>query len=98
MAFAAHTGVNVNLDVLADDKEGLAAALFSEELGAVLQVRREDLEEVFAQFDAAGLADCTAVIGAPNEDGQVTFSFRDEEVLRDRKSTRLNSSHVRISY
>src|SRR5690554_4048544 len=85
MAFAAHTGVNVNLDVLADDEEGLAAALFSEELGAVLQVRREDLEEVFAQFDAAGLADCTAVIGAPNEDGQVTFSFRDEEVLSERR-------------
>lgn len=83
MAFAAHAGININLDVLADDKQGLAAALFAEELGAVLQIRRNDLEEVLAQFDAAGLADCTAVIGAPNEDGQVIFTFRDEVVLSE---------------
>src|SRR5690554_9604 len=83
MAFAAHCGVNVNLDVLADDNQGLAAAMFSEELGAVLQIRRDDLEEVFAQFEAAGLSECTSVIGAPNEDGQITFSFRDQDFLSE---------------
>lgn len=81
MTFAAHSGADISLDVLADDEQGLAAALFSEELGAVLQVRAEDTEEVLAQFEAAGLGDCTAVIGAPNEDNQLTFSFRDEEFL-----------------
>ena len=81
MAFAAHSGADISLDVLADDQAGLAAALFNEEVGAVLQVRSEDVEEVLAQFEAAGLGDCTAVIGAPNEDNQITFSFRDEEFL-----------------
>src|SRR5690606_21407624 len=81
MAFAAHCGADISLDVLADDEQGLAAALFNEELGAVLQIRRADIEEVLAQFEAAGLGDCTAVIGAPNEDDQITFSFRDEEFL-----------------
>ena len=52
----AHAGVDVSLDVLADNEQGLAAALFSEELGAVLQVRREDVEEILMQFEAAGLA------------------------------------------
>ena len=57
--------------------------MFSEELGAVLQIRRDDLEEVFAQFEAAGLSECTSVIGAPNEDGQITFSFQDEDFLSE---------------
>ena len=81
MAFAAHCGADISLDVLADDEAGLAAALFNEEVGAVLQVRSEDLEDVLAQFEVAGLGDCTAVIGSPNEDGQITFSFHDEEFL-----------------
>ncbi|UXD88328.1 phosphoribosylformylglycinamidine synthase [Thalassolituus hydrocarboniclasticus] len=83
MAFAAHCGVDISMDLLADDEAGLAAALFAEELGAVLQVRRDDLEEVLAQFEAAGLGDCTAVIGKPNFDDQITFSFQDEEFLSE---------------
>ncbi len=50
------------MDLLADDEASLATALFAEELGAVLQVRRDDLEGVLTQFEAAGLGDCTAVI------------------------------------
>ncbi|MGB1090859.1 MAG: phosphoribosylformylglycinamidine synthase [Oceanobacter sp.] len=83
MAFASHAGLDISMDLLADSQEELAAALFSEELGAVMQIRRDDLEEVLAQFEAAGLGDCTAVIGAPNEDDQITFSFQDEEFLSE---------------
>ncbi|WP_221800612.1 phosphoribosylformylglycinamidine synthase [Oceanobacter mangrovi] len=83
MAFASHAGLDISMDLLADSQEELAAALFSEELGAVMQIRREDLEEVLAQFEAAGLGDCTAVIGAPNDDDQITFSFQDEEFLSE---------------
>ncbi|MDF5978836.1 hypothetical protein P4114_15075 [Pseudomonas aeruginosa] len=39
MAFAGHCGVELNLDALADSREELAAVLFSEEPGAVIQVR-----------------------------------------------------------
>ena len=83
MAFAAHCGVDISMDLLAEAEDGLAAALFAEEPGAVLQVKRDDLEEVLAQFEAAGLGDCTSVIGAPNEDGQITFSYCDEEFLSE---------------
>src|SRR5690606_3508054 len=83
MAFAGHCGADIAMDMLADDEAGLAAALFAEEIGAVLQVRRDDVEEVLAQFEAAGLGDCTAVIGSPNDDDQITFSFRDEEFLSE---------------
>ncbi|MCD8523187.1 MAG: phosphoribosylformylglycinamidine synthase [Saccharospirillaceae bacterium] len=87
MAFAAHCGVDISMDLLAEDEAGLAAALFAEELGAVLQVRRDDLEEVLTQFEAAGLGDCTAVIGKPNFDDQITFSFQDEEFLSESRVT-----------
>ena len=55
MAFAGHVGMDVKMDLLAESEDELAAALFAEELGGVIQVRRDDLEEVLAQFEAAGL-------------------------------------------
>ena len=87
MAFAAHCGLDVSMDLLAESQDDLAAALFAEELGAVMQVKREDLEEVLAQFEAAGLGDCTAVIATPNDDDQITFSFQDEEFLSESRVT-----------
>ncbi len=58
MMFAGRCGVRIEL------KDATAAALFSEELGAVVQVRRSDLAAVMQAFSSAGLAtDCT-VIGA----------------------------------
>ena len=83
MAFAGHVGMDVKMDLLAESEDELAAALFAEELGGVIQVRRNDLEEVLAQFEAAGLGDCTQVIGTLNEDDQITFSFQDEEFLSE---------------
>src|SRR5690606_32178087 len=63
MAFAGHCGLSLNLDALADDASELPAVLFNEELGAVIQVRQDATPEVLAQFSAAGLDDCVAVIG-----------------------------------
>ena len=83
MAFAGHCGMDIKMDLLAESQDDLAAALFAEELGGVIQVRRDDLEEVLAQFEAAGLGDCTQVIGTLNEDDQITFSFQDEEFLTE---------------
>ncbi|SQI22247.1 phosphoribosylformylglycinamidine synthase [Salmonella enterica subsp. arizonae] len=50
MAFAGHCGVQVDIAALGDDH---LAALFNEELGAVIQVReeeREAVEALLAQF------------------------------------------------
>ncbi|MBI4938487.1 MAG: phosphoribosylformylglycinamidine synthase, partial [Nitrosomonadales bacterium] len=52
MSFASHIGLDILLDKLGDDPLG---ALFNEELGAVIQVRRSDLVDVMAQCRAAGL-------------------------------------------
>ncbi|MCL6691592.1 phosphoribosylformylglycinamidine synthase [Pseudomonas sp. R3.Fl] len=80
MAFAGHCGLNLRLDDLASSREELGAALFSEELGAVIQVREAATPEVLAQFSAAGLGDCVAVIGQPVNGDEVELSFNGEPV------------------
>src|SRR5690606_15024622 len=81
MAFAGHCGLNLSLDALADAASELPAVLFNEELGAVVQVRQDATAEVLAQFSAAGLGDCVAVIGQPVNNGAVNVSFNGEPVF-----------------
>ncbi len=52
MAFASHIGLDINLDELKGDA---ISVLFNEELGALVQVRRSDLAEIFVRCDEAGL-------------------------------------------
>ena len=54
-------------------------ALFNEELGAVIQVRREDRDAVFAVLRTLGLSAYSHVIGKPNTNGRI-------EIWRDAKS------------
>ena len=81
MAFAGHCGLNLYLDSLADNPAELAAVLFNEELGAVIQVHQDATPEVLAQFSAAGLGDCVAVIGQPVNNGEVAISFNGQPVF-----------------
>jgi phosphoribosylformylglycinamidine synthase len=62
MAFAGGTGLEVELGALPGDPR---AVLFSEELGAVLQVRPGDAARAAIALSAAGLADCVHRIGRP---------------------------------
>ncbi len=52
MSFASHIGLVVRLDECKGDDLGI---LFNEELGALVQVRRADLADIFVQCDDAGL-------------------------------------------
>ncbi|MET1079887.1 MAG: phosphoribosylformylglycinamidine synthase [Pseudomonas sp.] len=81
MAFAGHCGLSLQLDALADTSSELAAVLFNEELGALIQVQRDLTAEVLAQFSAAGLGDCVAVIGRPVNNGEVLIGFNGATVF-----------------
>jgi phosphoribosylformylglycinamidine synthase len=70
MAFAGHTGVDLELPAGIDP----FAAIFSEELGAVIQVRVADLDAVLATLRAHGLEAATSRIGTLN--GNHTFRVR----------------------
>ena len=70
MAFAGRCGVTVHLDDLGEDD---LEALFSEELGAVIQVRHNDTDYVLKTFYDMGLGHHTHVIGTVNPDHRIEF-------------------------
>ncbi|MGM0543248.1 MAG: phosphoribosylformylglycinamidine synthase [Pseudomonadota bacterium] len=80
MAFAAHAGLEIKLDWLVDEPVEAFGALFSEELGAVIQVNRQDTEEVLTQFAVAGIETC-GVIARPRYDDQVRVTLFEEPLL-----------------
>ena len=62
MAFAGHTGVDLELPHLHDP----FAALFNEELGAVIQIRESDFDDVYLALREHGLKACVSRIGTLN--------------------------------
>ncbi|HHJ81216.1 MAG TPA: phosphoribosylformylglycinamidine synthase, partial [Candidatus Tenderia electrophaga] len=80
MAFAAHTGVTIKLDDLGADT---VAALFSEELGAVIQVRNNELDKVLKALHEAGLGHYSHVIGSLNDDDVVEVLAAGELILSE---------------
>jgi phosphoribosylformylglycinamidine synthase len=62
MAFAGHTGVDLEIPHLHDP----FAALFNEELGAVIQIRESDFDDVYLALREHGLKACVSRIGTLN--------------------------------
>ncbi|MHB8474194.1 MAG: phosphoribosylformylglycinamidine synthase [Gammaproteobacteria bacterium] len=83
MSFAGHVGIAVALDALGKDP---LAALFSEELGAVVQVRRTDLDTVQVQLRRAGLAQHSHVLGSLNDADRIVFTHAGQEYLAEARS------------
>ncbi len=85
MAFAAHCGVTIDLDALgfAAEGESLLAALFAEELGAVLQVRAQDHGIVLARLDEAQLK--AQSIGAPNAQDVICLESKAQLVFAEKR-------------
>ena len=79
MAFAGHCGLSIELDDLGEDD---LAALFAEELGAVIQVRHNDTDEVLMRLREAELGHHSHVIGTHGDDGHLTFTRAGHPVFR----------------
>jgi len=80
MAFAGRTGVRIELDDLGRDP---LAALFSEELGAVLQVPRDRLNGILGALKEAGIARTAHRIGTLSGDDRISFVRRGQELFGD---------------
>ncbi|WP_027351667.1 phosphoribosylformylglycinamidine synthase [Halotalea alkalilenta] len=81
MAFAGRLGLEVALDSIVEEPHGVAAALFNEEPGAVIQVRADDLEAVQARLVEAGLGDACHPIALPRDDDRLSFTLFGEALL-----------------
>ncbi|HEX4985189.1 MAG TPA: phosphoribosylformylglycinamidine synthase [Burkholderiales bacterium] len=77
MMFASHVGVTVEVG---DDA---IAALFSEELGAVLQIASADAAAVKQAFAGAGLAGCVRELGGINRSGCLVVRVRGREIYSE---------------
>jgi len=85
MAFAARTGIDINLDYASPGSSSeTIPALFNEELGAVIQIRAEDLQEVYKVFkDAEFLQDHIHDIGTLNQNHQLRITKNNETVFEE---------------
>ncbi|MDQ6962271.1 MAG: phosphoribosylformylglycinamidine synthase [Mariprofundaceae bacterium] len=94
MAFATSTGIEVSLDALGDDA---FAALFSEEPGAVMQIRRQDREAVLSFLINAGLGHISHIIGKPRADKHLIVSHQ-QKLMLDKDIIQLQRSWSETSY
>lgn len=79
MAFAAHIGVTIQVDDLGGDP---IASLFTEELGAVIQVKAEQLTTVFNVLQEHQLEKYSHVIGTLNNTDEILIRYNSEDYYR----------------
>ncbi len=73
IAFAGHVGISLLLDDLGSDP---IAALFSEELGVVLQIRHHHLQRVRQLLQQVGLLRHTHLLGTLNDEDRITIRYQ----------------------
>ncbi len=93
MAFAGHCGLEIDLGDVRDS----AAALFAEELGAVVQVREADLRQAFAVFEHHGLASSVRTIGTVIDADRVRVRGQGRVVLEESR-TNLRAAWSETTY
>ncbi len=83
MAFAGHVGVDLEIP----SGYNAFSALFSEELGAVIQIRSEDLDDVSLVFRQHGLKACVTRIGTLNSHYALRIKRGSETLLNESLTT-----------
>jgi phosphoribosylformylglycinamidine synthase len=83
MAFAASAGLAVRLDALGPDT---LAAMFSEELGAVIQVRHDDVERAREILARAGLSECVHGVGTALDEDRIEVTQNGQVLLQEKRS------------
>ena len=78
MAFASRCGLELDIST---PKNDALAALFNEELGAIIQVCMGSEERVLAVMAEYGLSDCISIIGKPVTGEAITVAVNGEQVF-----------------
>ncbi|KAK9477781.1 CobB/CobQ-like glutamine amidotransferase domain-containing protein [Lipomyces japonicus] len=86
MAFAGRVGINIDIP---DNGADIVSNLFNEELGAVFQVREEDVDRFVAIFEANNIDGqyiTTVADVRPSKDQLVTIDFADQRVFESSRA------------
>ncbi len=86
MAFAGHTGVDIDISKISTGAQQDLAALFNEELGCVIQIRESDVEAIHAVFEQYGILSLCTDIGRLNNEDTIRFTRDGEEVLANSRT------------
>ena len=97
MAFAGHTGVDIDISKLASPLGNDIDTLFSEELGAVIQIRESDVAAINAVLSEHGILDCCTDIGRINNEDTIRFS-RDGTVILENSRTYYRTTWAQTTY
>ena len=100
MAFAGHCGIDLQLQTLLDSSRGnsdVIAALFAEELGAVIQILETDLAAVMGAANSHGLGGCIHDIAAINDSNRINI-FLGGEALYSRPRIELQRIWTNTSF
>lgn len=98
MMFAGRLGVHLSMDALISSTDDLLPALFNEELGAVIQVKQDDIPSVMEELDKSGLAHCSHCFANIKLNEQsLSVSFSGENILHASRS-QLQQIWSEVSY
>ena len=98
MIFAGRIGAEIELDSLVSENSDVLAALFNEELGAVIQVKQTDVDDVMDFLNAAGLEQCTHLIGwTLDRQQQLNITYQGEEIYSASRAN-LQQTWSEVSY
>ncbi|MCZ2723515.1 phosphoribosylformylglycinamidine synthase [Marinomonas sp. 15G1-11] len=84
MSFASHLGLNVQLDNIAANQQEVAAALFNEELGAVIQIRNSDKADILRLLESVSVP--AFEIATLNDKDQIAISYQGDLVLAESRT------------
>jgi phosphoribosylformylglycinamidine synthase len=97
MAFAGHTGVDIDVSKLNSTLGNDLDVLFHEELGAVIQIKASDVDAVHAVLEQHGILDLCTDIGRINNEDTIRFS-RDGEVILENSRTYYRTTWAQTTY
>ena len=103
MAIAGRKGVNLLLDKLVaqcevkSEKWGVLATLFSEELGAVIEIDKTKLAEVMTVLAKHGVSDITHLIGNTSPEPTINIQLNNQQLYSE-SVTNLNRAWSELTY
>lgn len=106
MSLASHLGLSINLDYILSNVENLdheslndllIKLLFSEEIGAVIQIPKIYKDKVIEDLEKFGLSSSVYIIGNINSDSNIYINYKDK-VIWSEKCSVLGKIWSEVSY